>query len=83
MELATQLRKRPAFRTSEFFIMVTGKNEVNLFPSILAILPIKLGEKVQMVFPNNGLGGGEDGSGHTIRGTTDVIQTHFIKKVYR
>jgi hypothetical protein len=32
MELATQLRKQPAFQTSEFFIMVTGKNEVNLFP---------------------------------------------------
>jgi hypothetical protein len=35
MELATQLRKRPAFETSEFFIMVTGKNEVNLFPGIM------------------------------------------------
>jgi len=35
VELATQLRMQPAFQTSEFFIMVTGKNEVNLFPSIM------------------------------------------------
>jgi hypothetical protein len=35
MGLATQLRKGPAFQTSEFFIMVTGKNEVNLFPDIM------------------------------------------------
>ena len=35
MELATQLRMQPAFQTSEFFIMVTGKNEVNLFPGIM------------------------------------------------
>ncbi|MDA8560937.1 hypothetical protein N9L33_03950 [Nitrospinae bacterium] len=35
MELTTQLRKHPAFQTLEFFIMVTGKNEVNLFPGIM------------------------------------------------
>jgi hypothetical protein len=35
VELVTQLRKQPVFQTSEFFIMVTGKNEVNLFPGIM------------------------------------------------
>jgi len=67
MELATQLRKRPAFQTSEFFIMVIGKNEVNLFPGI----PTRL----STMFLDNGLSSGKYGSGNPIGGTTDVIQT--------
>lgn len=65
MELATQLRKRPAFQTSEFFIMVTGKNEVNLFPGI----------SLSTIFLDNGLSSGKYCSGNPIGGTTDVIQT--------
>jgi len=29
------LAMRPVFQAKEFFIMVTGKNEVNLFPGIM------------------------------------------------
>lgn len=40
-------QNQPAFQTTEFFIMVTGKNEVNLFPGtgggkmIMTCLPKK------------------------------------------
>jgi hypothetical protein len=48
--LVTQLRKQPAFQTSEFFIMVTGKNEVNLFSGIWT--------RLSTIFLNNGLSSG-------------------------
>jgi hypothetical protein len=51
VELATQLRMQPAFQTSEFFIMVTGKNEVNLFPGIMWT-------RLSTIFLNNGLSSG-------------------------
>lgn len=72
MALAPQWSKRPVFQIKEFFIMVTGKNEVNLFPGF-SLVPHKTQRLT--VFLNNGLGSGKYGSGNPIRGTTDVVQT--------
>jgi len=63
---------RPAFQTTEFFIMVTGKNEVNLFPGNSLT---RHETRLLTIFLNNSLGGGKYGSGNPIGGATDVVQS--------